>query len=53
MKEETRKSQLTFICRDGSKRVITVIGAWNVFGASDLGKDIEGANFKFALVSIL
>ena len=53
MKQNEIKTQITIVCKDGSKRVINSIGMWNVGMATDLGKDLEATNFKYATVNIL
>jgi hypothetical protein len=51
--EDERKTQITIVCKDGSRRVINSVGIWNVGMATDLGKDLEATNFSHALVNIL
>jgi hypothetical protein len=52
-KQDDRKTQITIVCKDGSKRVINPVGMWNIGMATDLGKDLEDTNFKYAVVHIL
>lgn len=45
------KTTITIHCNDKTKRVIQVIGIWNVGAATSLDKDIEGRNFKYATIA--
>lgn len=40
------KTSITINCKDGTKRVITVIGQRNVGFAESLGKDLETSNYS-------
>lgn len=51
--KETRKSKITVHCKDETIRTITCIGLYTPPMAVLLGKDLEGSNFKYALVTIL
>ena len=47
------KTLITIFCKDGTKRVITVIGNRNIGFAEALGKDLEENNYKSASVKNL
>ncbi len=52
-KEEQIKTKIVIFCRDNTRRIINVIGNYNIGMATSLGKDLERGNFKYASVSIL
>lgn len=45
-------SKITILCKDGSKRVITVIGRWGQSQAVRFGQDLDRENYYSASVSI-
>ncbi len=45
------KSIVTVHCKDGTKRVVKVLGLYNPNMASMLGRDLEDSNFKYATVT--
>lgn len=47
------KTLITIFCKDGTKRVITVIGSRNIGFAEKLGQDLENSNYDKCSIKIL
>lgn len=51
MKENEIKSMLTIFCKDNTKRIVQVIGNYNMNSAILLAKDLEHENYLSVEIS--